>query len=56
VKVYERETREIIRRFLIRQLSFPNCIAALDDALADVLPRLSPEEIEKVRAVALSDQ
>jgi predicted Zn-ribbon and HTH transcriptional regulator len=55
VEVYKRETREIIRRFLIHNLSFPSCIAALDAALAGLLPRLQPDQIEKVRAVMLAN-
>jgi len=53
VEVYKRETREVVRRFLIHQLSFPGCIAALDAALAGVLPRLLPEQLDEVRAVML---
>jgi len=55
VEVYKRETREIIRRFLSRQLSFPNSIAALDAALAGLMPRLQPEQIDEVRAVMLAN-
>ncbi len=53
MEVYKRETREVIGRFLLRQLSFPNCIAALDAALAGLLPRLQPEQLDEVRAVML---
>ena len=53
MEVYKRETREVIGRFLLRQLSFPNCIAALDAALAGLLPRLEPEQLDEVRAVML---
>ena len=55
MEVYKRETREIIRRFLSRQLSFPNSIAALDAALAGLMPRLQPEQIDEVRAVMLAN-
>ena len=55
MEVYKRETRETIRRFLLRQLSFPNCIAALDAALARVLPRLEPEQLDELRAVMLAN-
>jgi len=34
MEVYDRETHEIIRRFLARRIGFPECIAALDAALA----------------------
>lgn len=53
VQVYKRETREVIRRFRTHRLSFPNTIAALDAALAGVLPRLEPEQLEEVRAAML---
>lgn len=55
VEVYKSETREVLRRFLARRLNFPECIAALDAALADVLPRLKPEQINEIRAVALAN-
>jgi hypothetical protein len=55
VEVYKRESRDVIRRFLLRQLSFPNCIAALDAALAGVLSRLKPEQLDEVRAVVLAN-
>jgi hypothetical protein len=55
VEVYKSETREVIRRFCLRQLSFPNCIAALDAALAGVLPRLQPEQLGEVRGVMLAN-
>jgi hypothetical protein len=45
----------VIRRFLLRQLSFPNTIAALETALAGVLPRLKPEQLDEVRAVMLAN-
>jgi hypothetical protein len=35
MEVYKRETQEVIKRFLARRLSFPECIAALDAALAE---------------------
>jgi len=55
MKVYERETRGVIRRFLRRQIAFPNCIAALDAALAGLLPRLKPEQLDQVRALMLAN-
>ena len=53
--MYKGETREVLRRFVLRQLSFPRCIAALDAALAGVLPRLRPEQLDEVRAVMLAN-
>ena len=54
MEVYKRETEEIIRRFLKRQLSFPDCVAALDAALAGLLP-LEPSQYDEVRAVMLAN-
>ena len=55
MEVYRRETKESIRRFLLRQLSFAKTIAALDAALAGVLPRLKPEQLDEVRTVMLAN-
>ena len=55
MKVYESETKEVIRRFLANELSFPECIAALDSALAGLVPRLSGEEITRLRIVMLAN-
>jgi hypothetical protein len=53
--VYERETQEVINRFLERRLSFPECIAALDAALAGLIPTLSGEEIPRLRTILLAN-
>jgi len=55
MEVYERETQEIIKRFLDRRLSFPECIAALDAALAGLIPRLTGEELPRLRIVILAN-
>jgi hypothetical protein len=39
MEVYERETDEVIQRFLARRISFPECIAALEAALAGLTQR-----------------
>jgi hypothetical protein len=54
VEVYERETDKIIRRFLARRISFPECIAALDAALADLIPRLQEGQLPRLRVVMLA--
>ncbi len=53
--VFKSETREVLSRFLHRRLSFPDCIAALDAALAAVLPRLQPSELPALREVMLAN-
>jgi hypothetical protein len=51
MEVYERETTETVRRFLARRLSFPKCIAALDAALAGLIPSVTGEQITRLRIV-----
>jgi hypothetical protein len=55
MEVYERETRKIVRRFLALRLSFPDCIAALDAALAGVIPALTGDQIPRLRIVMLAN-
>lgn len=55
MEVYERETQEIIKRFLDHGLSFPDCIAALDAALAALVPTLTGEQISRLRIVMLAN-
>jgi hypothetical protein len=55
VEPYRRETREVIERFLRGELSFPDCIAALDAALAELIPRLSGEQLAPLRALMLAN-
>ena len=55
MEVFRSETDEIIRRFLNRRLTFPKCIAALDDALADLLSRPNDEQSESVRGLVLAN-
>ena len=55
MEVYERQTQAVIKRFLAFRLSFPQCIAALDAALAELLPRLAGDQIPALRALALAN-
>ena len=55
MEVYERETQEILRRFLARRITFPSCIAALDAALAGFIPSMLPEDLPGLRAVMLAN-
>jgi hypothetical protein len=52
---YKSETGEAIRRFLDHRLSFPDCIAALDGALAYLVPRLTREQFATLRALMLAN-
>jgi CRP/FNR family cyclic AMP-dependent transcriptional regulator len=55
VEVYKSETREVIKRFIAHRLSFPECIAALDAALADLTLRLHPKQLPALRALMLEN-
>jgi hypothetical protein len=55
VELYKRETREVIERFLRQEISFPDCIAALDAALAELIPRLSAEQLAPLRALIFAN-
>jgi hypothetical protein len=55
VETYRRETPQVIDRFLDHRLSFPDCIAALDAALADFIPRMTKEQLDSVRALLLAN-
>ena len=56
MEIYKRETRKVIQRFLKHRLSFPNCVAALDAALADFIPRLDGlEQLATLLAVMLAN-
>lgn len=45
----------MIKRFLAHRISFPACVAALDAALADLMPRLTGEQFAPVRALILEN-
>jgi CRP/FNR family cyclic AMP-dependent transcriptional regulator len=45
----------VIRRFLGHRISFPACVAALDAAFADLMPRLTGEQFAPLRALILEN-
>ena len=55
MEAYEATTRDVIARFLDHKLGFADCIAALDAALADLIPRLTTEQLSHLRAVMLAN-
>ncbi len=55
MEVYKRETRDLVNRFIIHQLSFGNCISRLDAALVQLIPRLQPEQLDELRIVMLGN-
>ena len=55
MELYRSVTREVIERFLDNGLSFPECITALDAALADFIPRRSSDQLPALRALMLAN-
>jgi hypothetical protein len=55
METYERRTQGVIELFLSRRMSFPDCIAALDAALAVLIPSLKGEQIARLRIVMLAN-
>ena len=55
MKVYKRDTHEIVNQFLGHRIGFADCIAALDAALAGFIPRMRPEDLPALRALLLSN-
>jgi len=55
MEVYKNETGEVLNRFLHHRISFPHCIAALDAALAGLVPSLTAEQIAPLRAIMLAN-
>jgi len=55
MEVYERETTEVVKLFLAEKITFSACIAALDSALEDFIPKLKPEDATRLRIVMLSN-
>jgi hypothetical protein len=51
IEAYERETRDIIRRLLSGGIGLPECVAALDAALANLVPDLNPEQLPRIQAL-----
>jgi hypothetical protein len=55
MEAYEHKTRDIIELFLSRRISLPQCTAALDAALAALIPTLRSEHIPRLRDVLLAN-
>jgi hypothetical protein len=55
MEAYKSETQKVIKLFLAHRISFPDCISALDAALAKFIPRMHREELPALRAVMLTN-
>jgi hypothetical protein len=52
---YQRETLKVVARFLHHQVSYADCVAALDAQLAKLISRLTGGQIADLRALMLSN-
>ena len=55
MELYKKQTQKTLKRFLDREITFPECVAALDHALANFIKRGRAEEIAAIRAVMLAN-
>ena len=55
MEAYKSETHEVLKRFLYHSFTFPECIAALDSALATLIPHLKHSQLPELRAVMLAN-
>jgi hypothetical protein len=55
MEVYRRQTQKIVKSFLDRKIAFPECISALNHALATFVRRVRAEELPAIRAVMLTN-
>jgi hypothetical protein len=51
MEVYKAETREILRRFLARELSHKDCTGLLNTALMDIIPHLDPSDLPALQKI-----
>ena len=55
MEAYEIETTEIVKSFLQRKIDFPECIEALNAALARLVPNMTGGQISRLRMVMLAN-
>ncbi len=55
MQAYKSKTQKVLSRFLAHQLDFPECIAALDAAFAEYLPRMRNEDLPELRVLMLAN-
>jgi hypothetical protein len=55
MEVYEAEANEIAKSFLQHKIDFPECMEALNAALARFVPRMTGQQIARLRIVMLAN-
>lgn len=53
MEVYKAATREILRRYRAGEITRARCIAALDAAVADLLAKMAPEDLDEFQSAML---
>ncbi len=55
MEAYEFETTQIVNRFLRHRIELPECITELDAALARFTPRMTNEQVGRLRIIVLAN-
>lgn len=55
MEAYKCETREVIKRFLTRRISLAERVAALDAALAGLVPKLTCQQLPRLQALVVTN-
>jgi hypothetical protein len=56
MEAYRKQTQKIVKSFLAREITFPECVAALDHALARFIrKKMLAEELPNLRAVMMAN-
>jgi hypothetical protein len=53
--IYKREIGEILRRFIACEITYPECLAALDAALDAVVRELDPRDLPELQSILASN-
>ncbi len=56
MEAYKRETQRVIQMFLNHEITFNECLAALDVALGALLPRLRVEQRASLHDLILANE
>lgn len=55
MEAYKQETKSVVARFILNQVTFERCIYSLDAALTRFIPRMKPEQLDELRTIMLSN-
>jgi hypothetical protein len=55
MEIYRKQTQKTLKRFLDREITFPECVSGLDHALAKLIQRGRAENLPAIREVMLAN-